>query len=364
MFKLISAIGNNLSESTYIKGREYIKVKDVENLVDTNNHPNGIKKESVIKELDYLQNFVRHNNLKVYVKNIAGLRCKQFFLYTVPALLLSSNILLFCLPTNKVKTENLPAYKKTEIVFVDDKQIVNDSDKTYYGVYFDRNFVDDKSGNCYPDGHSNLDLTLTENLEGYNIDVKIDKDGSITVNEVSSDEFVDLKSYDESQMVDIEPIYVELFDKVVDIVCEQTFLNKKGEEALKSISDSDKNHIVASLVQYDFIGYKDVETYSNLWWARIVMLIVFGLYDWLIIYLKQEQYTFDCRTLVNEYGELGETSRRDEIRLRNLGLKYTSAFLAAEKERIERINKILDEKVSEESKDALLTSYEKKLVLK
>ena len=237
--------------------------------------------------------------------------------------------------------------------------------RQFYGVYFDRTFSEPQGkGNTYPLAQTEIEYYLTENLEGFRIKAKIDNEGELSISEANKGEFVDLNEYDENTLSPIEPKYVELFDKVVEMVTESTYFNAKDDERLKAMSDSDKSHLVGTLVMQSYEGNENVDTIKSNWWARIAILVVLGLYDWLIIYLKNEQYVFESRILSDRNGELIASGSTSDISLINLGLKYKEAFMDAEERRIKRIHKLLEENFEEGTVDKILTNYEKRLVLK
>ena len=364
MFKLVKCVSNNLNEKKYI--REASNLVFYKNRLEegTNNPMSPIDEEKIVRELEKLEVGMRHNNLQVYFRNIIPCRIKQFFLYTFPAILAAGIITVWVLPVNHVKTENLEAFKKTEVTFVDGQQIKVVDDKTYYGVYFNRKYVDSKVGNCHPLEGSDMVYYVTENLEGFKIKARIDSNDSLSVNEATKGEFVDLKEYNEEDLSPIEPKYVELFDKVVDMVVNSSYFNGKDDERLKAITDSEKSRIVGSLITYESMGYQDVEVVKNNWWLRILLPVILGLYDWLIIYLKRDQYCFESCELKNKNGELVDSGDTYDLPLFHLAYQYRELFMAAEKKRIERINDLLEENYVAGSSDKLLTSYEKKLILK
>ena len=195
MFKLVKCVSNNLNEKKYIREASNLVFHKNRLEEGTNNPLSPIDEEKIVRELEKLEVGMRHNNLQVYFRNIIPCRIKQFFLYTFPAILAAGIITVWVLPVNHVKTENLEAFKKTEVTFVDGQQIKVDDDKTYYGVYFNRKYVDSKVGNCHPLEGSDMVYYVTENLEGFKIKAGIDSNDSLSVNEATKGEFVDLKEY-------------------------------------------------------------------------------------------------------------------------------------------------------------------------
>ena len=364
MFKLIGSVTNNLNEKKYISGANNLVFRNRRLEEGTNNPQKPINDDKIMRELETLEVGMRHENLRVYFRNIIPCRLKQFFLYTVPALITAGIVTVWVLPVHYNTTENLEAFKRTEVAFVNEQQIKVEDDKTYYGVYFDRKYVDSKNDNCDPFEGTNMEYFVTENLEGFKIKANINSNSELSVSEATKGEFADLKEYDQNELTAIEPKYVELFDKVVEMVIDSSYFGGKDDERLKVITDSEKSHIVGSLITYESIGHQDVEVVKNNWWLRILLPVVLGLYDWLIIYLKREQYCFESRELKNNNGELEDSNSTYDMSLFNLAYQYRELFMAAEKRRINRINDLLEEHYESGSADKILTKHEKKLILK
>lgn len=364
MFKLVGRLSNNLSERRYIKEAGNLEIKKIDNSDGQNNLPVTIDEARVLRELEQLEVNMRHNNLRVFIRNIVPCRLKQFFLYTVPALIVAGGVTLFVLPSTYTTTDNLEVFKKEEVVFLNGEQSILEDDSKYYGVYIDRNYVDDNNKNIHPLEGTDLEFYVTEGLEGFRIKASVDNDGKISISEAIKGDYVDLEKHEQEAFSEMDSKYVELFDKVVDMVIEDSYFGKKDDQRLKELSDSDKAYIVGSLVSYYSQGYEDVEVVKNNWWARIGAIVALALYDWLIIYLKNNQFVFESRKVSEKNGELDDTSETYELGFINLGLKYKEAFIDAEEKRIKRIYKLLEENFVPGTTDRVLTSYEKRLILK
>ena len=142
------------------------------------------------------------------------------------------------------------------------------------------------------------------------------------------------------------------------------YISNGGKEQLQSIRESDKKQIVASIISYENLGYTDVEVYKSNWFWRIALSVITGIYLWALIYVLKEEGLPDFYPIYNKNGELIEAEDPEQMGLFYLGTKYKEAFIAAEKDRIRRIYEICDKNFTDETKDIILTSYEKKLIYK
>ena len=72
MGKVLKAILNNLNENTYIKNKRFLKLQE-KGTKDPIIYPKDSREWQTI---EHCETSVRHNNLKVYLKNMLKLRGK------------------------------------------------------------------------------------------------------------------------------------------------------------------------------------------------------------------------------------------------------------------------------------------------
>lgn len=365
MFKIFSAVANNMSEGTYLKSVNNLEFK--ENAIEDNQSNNPvdiIDKDKTLRELDKYQNGIRHENLRIFRKNILNARLEQFLIVSLPALLVAGSITLWAIPAKYVKTESIDTYKRYDTVISDDQQINFENEKLYYSTFFGRDFVEKDKASDFSGSSTQkrLEIYVTENLEGFLAKLTINSDGSLSLNDIDKGAYLNLNDYDFSNAKNIDEKYVSLFDKTIDIMLDSGYLSDESIEELKKLSESDKKEVVAKIIEYKGIGETEVDVYGSRWFWRIVLSIIAGLYLWAEIYVLRNEGLPEFYELTNNNGELVESEYTKDLGLFYLGTKYKEAFMAAERDRIKHIYEIADRNLIGSSRDSMLTSYEKKLI--
>lgn len=366
MFKIFRAVANNMSEGTYLKSVNNLEFKNNALLDDqSNNQIEVIDKDHTLRELDKYQDEIRHENLRVFRRNILNARLEQFLIVTLPAVLVAGSITLWALPAKHVKTESLETYKRFETIISDNRQIDFESDKLYYSTFLGRDFVDKDKASDFTGSASQkrLEVYLTENLEGFLAKLNINSDGSLSINDIDTGTYLNLNDYDFTNGKDISEKYVSLFDKTIDLMLESGYIGDESKEKLKSLRESEKLEIVAKIVEYKGIGYTDVDVYKSNWFWRIALSIIAGIYLWAVIFVLKNDGLPEFYELINKDGELIESEYKKDLGLFYLGTKYKEAFMAAERDRIKHIYEIADKNLIGSSRDMMMTGYEKKLIL-
>lgn len=366
MFKVFKAVANNMSEGTYLKSVNNLEFKENSvDLIDSINPVDVIDKEEVLNELDKLQNVMRHDNLRIFRSNIFSARCEQFLVMTLPAILVAGSIALWVSPANRIKTEELDTYKKIETVICGEHQVKMEDPKLYYSSFFGKNFVDESRATDMLSGTGKrLEIYITENLEGFLAKLDIRSDGSLSISDVDKGSYINLNEYDFTDAVNVEDKYVALFDRTVDLILESSYINDEDKEKLSSLNDSDKKLIIAKIIEYEDLGATNVKVYKSNWFWRIALTVIAGIYLWIVGFVHKEDGLPEFYELSNNNGELVESEHKKNLGLFYLGVKYKEAFLAAERDRVQRIYDLCDENLVSSSRDKVLTSYEKKLIKK
>lgn len=366
MLKIFKAVKNNMSEGTYLRSVNHLEFKENSIKDDSsNNKQDSIDQESVLKELDNLQDEIRHENLRVFSRNLLNARLEQFLIVTLPAILVAGSLALWIAPAKRVKTDKLDTYKRIETVISDNRQIEVEEQKLYYSSFLGRDYVDDSKAKDFTGSSTTkkLEIYITEELDGFFANITINSDGSLSISDIDVGTYLNLEEYDFTNSVEMDAKYAPLFDRVVDLMMDSGYISDDAKEKLKTLNESDKKEIVAKIVEYEALGETDIDIYKSNWFWRIVLSIIAGVYTWIVIYVLKNDGLPDFYELSNKNGELVESSYQKQMGLFHLGTKYKEAFLAAEESRIKRIYELCDENLIGVSRDSVLTSYEKKLVL-
>ena len=264
-----------------------------------------------------------------------------------------------------IETVETTEAKKIENVICGEHQVKLEDPKLYYSSFFGKNFVDESRATDMLSGTGKrLEIYITENLEGFLAKLDIRSDGSLSISDVDKGSYINLNEYDFTDAVNVEDKYVDLFDRTVDLILESSYINDEDKEKLSSLNDSDKKVIIAKIIEYQDLGATNVKVYKSNWFWRIALTIIAGIYLWIVGFVHKEDGLPEFYELSNNNGELVESEHKKNLGLFYLGVKYKEAFLAAERDRVQRIYDLCDENLVSSSRDKVLTSYEKKLIKK
>ena len=366
MFELFKFKRNNKNGKAYAIARSNLEFKefeeDYEN--DSNNMVNRKTNYQVKQEIDELQTNVRYSNLRIYEKNIKSVKNRRFTIYTLPVVLAMVAGLTWMSPESIDVSMSYDTYKRIETQFSDGKQLIVEDALTYCLSDFNPDFKDDNfkaTGSVV--SYMNLYL-LNDGLGVSSLYTFSDSELLLERDYVKTGSFM-IEDIDATNGEEISDIYCDMFDNAVDILIASKRVPKDYRDFLNNFDKDSKSEIVARLIQYEFIERKDVPVNLNLDFARIISSIVAGLYFLIFSLPGIRKPIIECSGLeVNGSRLLNESDYSKQHRFSELPLEYRSAFIAAEKNRILEIAKLADEYLTPESKDMLLTDFEKKLILK
>jgi hypothetical protein len=365
MFELFRFKRNNKNGKSYAVARSNLRFRNRPMNEDNNsNNPVEYKSDYEIKkEIDNLQTTVRYNNLKVYEKNIKAVRNRRFAVYTLPAVLVLVTSLFWLGPDSYEYEKNYDTYKKVETYFSDGKQLQIDDGITYCYSEFNKNFIDDTH---------KVTLTTTPFFEMYLLENGLGVYSNYSFNKeelllngdyVNEGSFV-VDSIDASSGEEMSKLYSDMFDRALDILISSKKVDKDYRDFLNKIDNDTKFNFVGKLVEYEFIGNKDVPVVTDAVYARVVSTIITALYLFIFGIPALTRPIIECKGLEVYGSKLTLESEFKEHRFSELPLEYRSAFIAAETNRIMELARIADEYLTTDSKEKLFTEFEKKLILK
>ena len=364
MFDLFRFKKNNKNGKSYAVARSCLEFKEREvKSGDSNNKVEGLSNSEVAKEINRLETTVRYHNLKVYNDNIKIVKNRRFAIYTFPVILLAVTGMLFAGPDSYETTKTFDTYKKEIIYFEDGMMQRVDDGVTYCFGEIDRTFKDENTELLTNTG-SYFNLYILENGEGIFAPFGFNRD-QLTFNSRSVDtgvyvlDEINVENGDE-----INSLYVDLFNNAVKIIKESKVVNNKYKSLLDNFEDNDKIRFVGELVNYEFTGEKEVSSVINANTFRIIASIVTGLYILIFGIPGLRRQIVECEGLIVRNGMLDTEDYATQHRFTELPLEFRSAFIAAETQRINAIGKLAEEYLTPESKEQLLTNFEKKLILK
>lgn len=358
---------NNLKEAKYLSNIDRVEFDSAR--TDANSLLSDREISKRREELDDIQIRVRHNNMRIYLKNMFDHRLKQVFSLAVPTALVVGTVASFVAPYRRVVDKKFTdtIVKESTILSNTNGQINDNSDIYYYSSSFfslnEYTFVKDNehgysSSLCY----DNLTYQISDGIDSVLAKFSYDSEGKLTFNSVDVGKYIDVSEYDFSESSAIDEKYERLFDDVLNLILSEDDLSSEAKETLKVIAESEKKNIIINIVNYENVGAGTAEIYKSRFFQRFILLIVTGLYGALLYACcKDGDMTKGTKLYVYD-GELQEREN-SKIGFLHVGLKYKEAFIRAEVERIKKAQELAEEYVSEYDVSDLFTSFEKNLTL-
>ncbi len=363
MLDTTKCVINNLNQFKYLKNRDRVHLKKIE--VSDGESNNIRTTDGTLNRINYLETDNRVSNLHVFIKNYAKLRWRRFWFISLPAMLSVLSIASFFPPKRIPTTKELPAYEKVCTTY-----------NSNYGEVEERStgYVVDKGIGTYvlkddKQALKNDSIKDTIRLQIYNEDdyinalIDINSKDLLSVNEIYTGDHYDFIDYTEMNFTDAGNNYDALYDKLVKLVKDSSWLSEDGLEMLENLNEDDKKTVIIEIEKYIDLGdIKVGVTKSKTLFKVIVifMLVISGIVD-IFYYDDKKEKAFEFVTLLHENGRLYEEYNRT-VNLFFQAVKYKEAFLAAERERILLLNKEINENVASNESSKLLTGYEKKLI--
>lgn len=348
---------NNLKESQYLSNIQRVKFDDTK--TDGNNIIGDSQIKKRISEIDRYEKNLRHNNLKVYVENMAKFRCKRFFVLVAPFALAVSTVASFIIPYKQEKTKAYDAYQREAIVLDKDRgQIIDNDDFYYYNFWGDLEFVDAEHDHNSSDLSEELRYHIYDGIEEFNANFSYTSDGKLYFNSVDVGKYINFDEYNFSESINVEEKFENLFDDILVMLREECKLDEDQLSILNKLDNSEDKKIIIEIIKYNSIGKKEVKAYGNNFWLRAILLSTSLIYGWILsIYFKRitrgnELYAKDGKLDVNSGQDIG---------LIHVPLKYKEAFIKAETERIMNARDLAEEYIIPTDRDKIFTNFERRL---
>lgn len=367
MLKFFGTLKNNLNGKTWAITKSNLEFKDYKEISSNDKDGVLLSNQEVRDKLDELQGSVRYSNLRVYTRNIKNVGRKKFSLVTLPALLVAVTALLFTVPNEVSVSKSYDTYIKNEVQFEDGKyQIVTD-DKVYCVSEFVPDFVDEEKYDSIGrfEDTKYLELYALDNLDGVYSKFTFSDKGKmyLDVDELESDTFI-IDDINVSEGALLTDDYKYMFDIALDLLDKTPYLSEEEHAMLKELNNEEKTNFVARIIEFENAGEQKVEVTKSTIIYKIVSALLSGLYVFGYVLPNRKRKIVDVPNLEVNGSRLVEGEGAKEHRLCDVPLEYKAAFVAAEKNRIQEIEKIADTYLTPESKDIIFTSHEKRLLLK
>lgn len=332
---------NNLKETVYLAHINRVEIDRTK--TDANNELSDREVKNRRKQLDEIQIDDRHNNMRIYMKNMIDFRLGQTFVFAIPAALAIGTVASFVLPYKRVDSKKFSdvIVKESTVISNTDGEIYDNSQKYYYSSGFfdigDYDFCDENDHN-YASGsdYDSLVYQISNGMESIIAKFAYNSEGKLTFKGVDIGDFIDVKDYDFSESTNIEEKYSKLFDEVIELVKAEESLSAEQLEILNSLANSEEKKILIEIVKYNNIGEGHTDIYKTRFAQRLILLLISFFYLW-FLYAVFKDGDLDKGTEL--YADDGVLHYNKDVRIGifHVILKYKEAFIQAEKQRIKKL---------------------------
>lgn len=358
---------NNLKETTYLSSIDRVEFDSTK--TDGNDMLSDSQLQKRREKLDDVQIRDRHNNMRIYVKNLIDFRLGQLFTFVIPAALTVGTVASFIAPYRRVTDKDFSSkiVKESTILSDTEGQIMDNSEIYYYdNGFFSLNEDDFVKSNEYnyqrETNYNNLTYQISDGIDSMIAKFSYNSEGKLTFNNVDVGQYIDLNDYNFNEAVSIDEKYEKLFDEVLDLILSEEDISSDVKAKLESIANSEERKTIIDIVKYENIGSGVTEVYKNRFWQRTLLLIVTGFW-WALVFALFKAEDMSKGTKLYAYNGRLCTEDNKTIGFWHVGLKYKEAFIRAEAERIKKAQDLAQEYVKDEDVSDLFTSFEKNLVL-
>lgn len=357
---------NNLKETTYLSNIDRVEFDSTK--TDGNDMLSDSQLQQRRENLDKIQIRDRHNNMRIYVKNMLDFRMGQLFTLVVPTALVVGTVASFVVPYRRAVDKKFTdvIVKESTILSNIDGQITDNSQVYYHSENFlslnDYKFVNENEDN-YKYQQDKLIYQISNGIDSAIAKFSYDSNGKLSFNGVDVGKYIDINEYDFSEASKIDEKYEILFDEVLNLIkSESNDLSAEFLDVLDQVSKSEDRKIIIDIVKYNNIGPGTTKIYKTRLFQRIILSIVTGLYGLCLFFIYQDGELSKGNKLYSLDGRLCE-EQNQTIGYWHVGLKYKEAFIRAEVDRIKRAHELATEYVNDEEIEDLFTRFERKLTL-
>lgn len=361
MSLFLKTIINNLNSMKYMRNINRVRPADVPYDMSGNN---PMTKPADLGKISDCEEDLRHNNLKVFAKAYSSAKMQKFFVVSLPALIGAVTIGSFTVPTHYEKQKNINMYNVETTTLASDLGQNTENEKAYYAL-IDKNIVN------YPDMENlsstgnHVDFRIYDGTNSIVASFSMDKNGGLEVSNIYQEEFIDISGLEEKEYGEMDPKYAQLFDDIIDIIKESSYLSKSEEENLNNLTSSEKSKMMMQIIKRTDIGKERVTVNASRVPLRVILLIILAFYLIIEAWVLYDNDGLDSNPSIN-IDEEGHLSRggNEEFGFVFGTTKYRELFMRAERERIIKTWKLAKENISLEDRYDIFTHFEKKLIKK
>lgn len=362
MLELTKAIINNINQVKYLKNikRVTLRPSDEDRAYKALVQPSNFS----TKELEKLQSSIRTKNLRFFATSYLYLRTQRFFAISLPAMLTAVTIGLGCSPS-RIEDGTVTTYKVTDTIYHSE---LGQTESEYTGYvrsdgskFLQYKVAGDNDNFKELTSLSNkLSFKIYNESQAFTATFNLGSEGKISFSSSDLYDYIDISDFGDIVFNELEDEYSVIYDKVVDMLLSNGSITKSGKEALSSLTDDEKKTIIIEIIQYTKQGEAVVPMVKSHKTAMIIMIII------TLIYLISDTiavFVYDHKpgttwNISNKNGELEQTDFTSEKGAFYGAIKLKEEFLAAERDRIRRIKKEIEDNLEDGAAKKLLTKYE------
>lgn len=363
MLSTTKAIINSLNQFKYLRNINRVRLRE------TNIDSNYKNSSFSLKNIEKLENEVRVDNLRVFIRNYTKLRLKRFWFVSFPALLTASSIIAFSPPSKLPTRDKLPTYNHEMTDYNSNYGVRKVSEPVYVTDEGFKNYTlkDDNKGIKEGDVKDNIVFQMSNNDNYLVANLNISKGDMLSVSDVTVGDHFDFTEYNESEYTyDESDNFDLLYDKIVKMINEYVYLNDEEKEVLNKLSESDKKNVVIEVSKYVDLGETSLDVYKPktvLKGVLICLLAINALINGLYLSDHKEVLSNFKELKHDGEGHLFEYGKR-KTNIIYESIRYKEAFLAAERERLKMLEDEVEKNINFSDRQKLFTRYEAKLLAK
>ena len=367
MFRLSKAILNNLNQMKFLKNINNLELKS--SSTDSTETKDMINKEEYsLSNIISLETTNREANLRIFAKYYSRIRLQRFVLVSLPAILGAATMAVSFLP-------NRYDDKGTGKVFDGNHKLYHSElGKTEYTEgYYLRGDIDTFTARHVAQSENReetrvyrsdkLYFKMYDNENAISVDFNMADNGELYLKKVLTKDFIDTTDYKQYDFSNMDSEYDSLVNRILEILRASDDLSEEEKNILNTLSEQEVKVIVTEVIKYTDLEEVDLMKSKTRKPFKVFLFIDLFVYILIEICLLRSRGTGSFYELHNDNGTLKTSLYRKDINVIYGPLKFKEEFLAAERDRINRIKEEIEKNVNifDVNATPILTRYEKKL---
>ena len=367
MFRLSKAILNNLNQIKYIKNINNLELKT--SSTDSTETKDMIDKEEYsLSRIISLETIDRETNLRIFTRYYSRLRLKRFVLISLPAIIGAATMAVSFLPdrydskgTGKVFDGNHKLYHSEfgETEYTEGYYLRGDLDTfTARHVAQSENREETKVYRS-----DKLYFKMYDDVNSISVDFTMSDNGELYVKKVLTKDFLDTTDYKQYDFSNMDAEFDSLVNRILEILRTSDNLSDEEKNVLNTLSKEEVKVIVTEVIKYTDLEEVELMKSKSRKPLKVFLFIDLFIYILVEICLLRSKGIGSLYEIYNEDGILRTSLYRKDLNIFYGPLKFKEEFLAAERDRINKIKEEIEKNVNifDVNATPILTNYEKKL---